>query len=78
MKEKLGFLVCVWFLLCGRVARFVVEKNSLKVTAAPSSMKGVYECAIGNLGIPQYEGTLVGIVYHPKPNQMACNGAPCA
>ncbi|XP_009372030.2 vacuolar-sorting receptor 1 [Pyrus x bretschneideri] len=74
MKEKLGFLVCVWFLLCGVcVARFVVEKSSLKVTS-PSSMKGEYECAIGNFGVPQYGGTLVGTVYYPKTNQMACKG----
>lgn len=74
MKEKLGFLVGVWFLLCGVcVGRFVVEKNSLKVTS-PSSMKGVYECAIGNFGVPQYGGTLVGTVYYPKANQKACKG----
>lgn len=74
MKEKLGFLVGLWFLLCGVcVGRFVVEKNSLKVTS-PSSMKGVYECAIGNFGVPQYGGTLVGTVYYPKANQKACKG----
>ncbi|CAB4284954.1 unnamed protein product [Prunus armeniaca] len=72
MKEKLGFLVGVWFLLCGVcVGRFVVEKNSLKVTS-PSSLKSVYECAIGNFGVPQYGGTLVGTVYYPKANQKAC------
>ncbi|XP_008370265.3 vacuolar-sorting receptor 1-like isoform X1 [Malus sylvestris] len=74
MKEKLGLLVGVWFLLCGVcVGRFVVEKNSLKVTS-PSSMKGLYECAIGNFGVPQYGGTLVGTVYYPKTNQKACKG----
>ena len=74
MKEKIGFLVPVWFLLCGFcVGRFVVEKNSLKVTS-PNSLKNVYECAIGNFGVPQYGGTLVGTVFYPKANQKACKG----
>ena len=72
MREKLGLLVCAWFLLCGSsLGRFVVEKNSLKVTS-PNSLKGVYECAIGNFGVPQYGGTLVGKVVYPKANHKAC------
>ncbi|KDP21863.1 hypothetical protein JCGZ_00650 [Jatropha curcas] len=72
MREKLGFLVFVWFLLCGSCfGRFVVEKNSLKVTS-PDSVRGIYECAIGNFGVPQYGGTLVGTVVYPKANQKAC------
>lgn len=72
MTEKVGFLVFVWFLVCGScLGRFVVEKNSLKVTS-PDSVKGVYECAIGNFGVPQYGGTLVGTVVYPKANQKAC------
>ncbi|XP_044472977.1 vacuolar-sorting receptor 1-like [Mangifera indica] len=74
MREKLGFWLCILFLLCGSsLGRFVVEKNSLKVTS-PESIKGVYECAIGNFGVPQYGGTLVGTVVYPKANQKACKG----
>uniref|UniRef100_A0A804NYA8 Vacuolar-sorting receptor 1 n=1 Tax=Zea mays TaxID=4577 RepID=A0A804NYA8_MAIZE len=51
--------------------RFVVEKNSLKVTA-PDGLKGTYECAIGNFGVPQYGGTMVGFVAYPKANRKAC------
>lgn len=51
--------------------RFVVEKNSLKITT-PNSLKGVYECAIGNFGVPQYGGTMVGTVIYPKANKKAC------
>ncbi|XP_074572772.1 vacuolar-sorting receptor 1-like [Curcuma longa] len=51
--------------------RFVVEKNSLRVTS-PDSLKDVYECAIGNFGVPNYGGTLAGIVAHPKANRKAC------
>nr|XP_017222908.1 PREDICTED: vacuolar-sorting receptor 1-like [Daucus carota subsp. sativus] len=73
MKIKLGFLLVnlmmVWLDCC--MGRFVVEKNSLKVTS-PDKLKDTYECAIGNFGIPQYGGTLVGAVIYPKSNQKAC------
>lgn len=73
MGKKLGLLAWVWFMLCGFcVGRFVVEKNSLKVSS-PSSLNGVYECAIGNFGVPQYGGTMVGTVVYPKANHKACN-----
>ena len=73
MGKKLGLFVWEWFMLCGFcVGRFVVEKNSLKVSS-PSSLNGVYECAIGNFGVPQYGGTMVGTVVYPKANHKACN-----
>ncbi|KAM0941161.1 putative EGF-like calcium-binding domain, PA domain, Thioredoxin-like superfamily [Dioscorea sansibarensis] len=65
------FSLCVVFLWGGCLGRFVVEKNSLKVTS-PDSLKDVYECAIGNFGVPQYGGTMVGIVTYPKANRKAC------
>ncbi|XWS35420.1 hypothetical protein CRYUN_Cryun21dG0124700 [Craigia yunnanensis] len=72
MREKFGILICVSILLWGNcLGRFVVEKNSLKVTS-PELIKGVYECAIGNFGVPQYGGTLVGTVVYPKANLGAC------
>lgn len=52
-------------------ARFVVEKNSLRVTS-PAALRGVYECAIGNFGMPQYGGTMHGVVVYPKANARAC------
>ena len=58
--------------MCGSsLGRFVVEKNSLRVTS-PDSLKDTYECAIGNFGVPQYGGTLTGFVRYPKSNQKAC------
>ena len=72
MSEKLSFLVCIWILLSGFcLGRFVVEKNSLKVTS-PESLKGKYECAIGNFGVPKYGGAMIGSVVYPKVNQKAC------
>lgn len=72
MRDKLGFLLWVLFLCVSScTGRFVVEKNSLRVTS-PESLKDVYECAIGNFGVPQYGGTMVGTVIYPKANQKAC------
>ncbi|KAM0822766.1 hypothetical protein ACQ4PT_052143 [Festuca glaucescens] len=51
--------------------RFVVEKNSLRVTS-PAALRGVYECAIGNFGMPQYGGTMHGVVVYPKANRKGC------
>uniref|UniRef100_A0A0E0RCX2 PA domain-containing protein n=1 Tax=Oryza rufipogon TaxID=4529 RepID=A0A0E0RCX2_ORYRU len=72
-NSMLWLVLLVWAaLLCGSChGRFVVEKNSLKVTS-PSDMKGTYECAIGNFGVPQYGGTMVGVVAYPKANKKAC------
>ncbi|KAJ7543512.1 hypothetical protein O6H91_09G041300 [Diphasiastrum complanatum] len=52
-------------------ATFMVEKNSLSVTS-PESLKGNYDSAIGNFGIPQYGGTMVGSVTYPKEGTNAC------
>lgn len=68
----MSVFVCVWILLCGFcVGRFVVEKNNLKVTS-PKSLKGVYECAIGNFGVPKYGGAMIGTVVYPKSNHKGC------
>ncbi|XP_038903802.1 vacuolar-sorting receptor 1-like isoform X2 [Benincasa hispida] len=65
------FLSVCFFLSVSTLGRFVVEKNSLKIIS-PDSIKGVYECAIGNFGVPEYGGTMTGIVHYPKANQKAC------
>ena len=67
----LRLLVWAAFLLGCCHGRFGVEKNSLKVTA-PDDLKGTYECAIANFGVPQYGGTMVGFVAYPKANRKAC------
>ncbi|KAL8541583.1 hypothetical protein ACS0TY_002738 [Phlomoides rotata] len=53
------------------VGRFVVEKNSLRVIS-PDSIKGTYDSAIGNFGIPQYGGSMAGTVVYPKDNRNGC------
>lgn len=72
-KQFLGFFFS--FLLLSVVpismAKFVVEKNSLTVTS-PERIKGTYDSAIGNFGIPQYGGSMAGTVQYPKDNQKGC------
>ena len=41
-------------------ARFIVEKNSIKVLS-PRSLRGYHEAAIANYGVPDYGGTLTGV-----------------
>ncbi|GAB4833128.1 Vacuolar-sorting receptor 1 [Ancistrocladus abbreviatus] len=74
MNRNMGLLVLVlvWGLLFEACfGRFVVEKTNLRVTS-PKSLRDVYECAIGNFGVPKYGGTMVGTVVYPKSNQKAC------
>ncbi|XP_054786879.1 vacuolar-sorting receptor 1-like [Prosopis cineraria] len=69
LRLFLGFLLLSFF--PSSMARFVVEKNSLRVTS-PDKIKGTYDSAIGNFGIPQYGGSMAGTVVYPKDNQKAC------
>ncbi|KAL5988193.1 Vacuolar-sorting receptor 1 [Asimina triloba] len=69
----LGFL---WLFLGAGIssvsAKFIVEKNSLKVTS-PDSIRGQHDSAIGNFGIPQYGGSMAGAVAYPKENKKGCD-----
>ncbi|GAU35523.1 hypothetical protein TSUD_155530 [Trifolium subterraneum] len=67
----LGFLLLS--LTPPSMAKFVVEKNSLRVTS-PDSIKGTYDSAIGNFGIPQYSGIMAGNVVFRKDNQKGYKG----
>ncbi|XP_041010612.1 vacuolar-sorting receptor 3-like [Juglans microcarpa x Juglans regia] len=71
LRLLLGFLVVS--LIPVSLARFVVEKNSLRVTS-PESIKGTHDSAIGNFGIPQYGGSMAGVVMYPRENQKGCRG----
>ena len=52
--------------------RFVVETNSVSISS-PESLKGTYDSAIGNFGVPQYGGTLSGTVVYASDNPFACD-----
>ncbi|XP_022984499.1 vacuolar-sorting receptor 4-like [Cucurbita maxima] len=73
--HNLGVFPFPWLLLLCLVslsaAKFVVEKNSLRVTS-PERIRGTYDSAIGNFGIPQYGGSLAGMLVYPKENQKGC------
>ncbi|OAY79951.1 Vacuolar-sorting receptor 1 [Ananas comosus] len=71
MRGKLWISIWISFLLGSCMGKFMVEKNSLRVTS-PKYLKDVYESAIGNFGIPQYGGTMLGVVVYPKANQKGC------
>nr|CAD1833091.1 unnamed protein product [Ananas comosus var. bracteatus] len=71
MRGKLWISIWISFLLGSCMGKFMVEKNSFRVTS-PKYLKDVYESAIGNFGIPQYGGTMLGVVVYPKANQKGC------
>eukprot|EP00897_Mesotaenium_endlicherianum_P008556 jgi/Mesen1/7729/ME000407S06957 len=53
-------------------AKFIVERHSLTVTS-PENIKGTYESAIANFGIPQYGGSMAGNVVYPAVDRDACS-----
>ncbi|KAL6531753.1 Vacuolar-sorting receptor 3 [Orobanche minor] len=72
-RSKVAILLGIALLIYAEivVGRFVVEKNSLRVTS-PDSLKGTHDSAIGNFGVPQYGGSMAGTVLYPKDNKKGC------
>lgn len=52
-------------------ARFVVEKSSIRVLH-PQSLRSKHDSAIGNFGIPDYGGFMVGSVIYPDKGASGC------
>ena len=52
-------------------ARFVVEKNSIRVLS-PLSLRTKHDGAIGNFGIPDYGGFIIGSVVYPDKGANGC------
>ncbi|XP_074588970.1 vacuolar-sorting receptor 6-like [Curcuma longa] len=52
--------------------RFVVEKESLAVLS-PESIKGRHDASIANFGVPNYGGTLTGVVIYPDQGRTGCD-----
>ncbi|XP_060191266.1 vacuolar-sorting receptor 6-like [Lycium barbarum] len=73
--SSLFFLVVLCFLIVSKVvvteARFIVEKNSISVLS-PYSMHSKHDASIGNFGVPDYGGSLVGTVVYPKKGANGC------
>uniref|UniRef100_M8CSG7 Uncharacterized protein n=1 Tax=Aegilops tauschii TaxID=37682 RepID=M8CSG7_AEGTA len=55
--------------------RFVVEKSSVRVLA-PEHIRGHHDAAIGNFGVPDYGGTLTGVVLYPAKKATGCAEFP--
>ncbi|KZV50555.1 vacuolar-sorting receptor 3 [Dorcoceras hygrometricum] len=72
-RSKSGFFLGFLLLIFTEsvVGPFVVEKNSLRVTS-PEDLKGTYDSAIGNFGIPQYGGSMSGTAVYSKDNKDGC------
>lgn len=51
---------------------FIVEKSSIKVLS-PASLQQKRDAAIGNFGVPDYGGIMIGSVAYPsKGNSFGC------
>lgn len=72
-------LVCVSWLLCvvcvlvyGVDGRFVVEKSSIRVLSPYNLRAERHDSAIGNFGVPDYGGSMVGHVVYPHKASYGC------
>lgn len=68
---ELQVLLIITMMGGGVLGRFVVEKNSVMVLS-PDSINGKKDGAIGNFGVPQYGGTMIGNVIYPDKGRSAC------
>ncbi|KAL1320986.1 hypothetical protein AAHE18_14G096900 [Arachis hypogaea] len=70
LPHFLPFLL-FFFLLLVADGRFVVEKSSITVLS-PHTMKAKHDGAIGNFGVPNYGGFIVGSVHYPDKDSHGC------
>nr|GMC64463.1 vacuolar-sorting receptor 6-like [Ipomoea batatas] len=49
-----------------------VEKNSISIVS-PYSIRAKYDASIGNFGVPDYGGSLVGTVVYPQKGAFGCS-----
>ncbi|KAI4332088.1 hypothetical protein L6164_017025 [Bauhinia variegata] len=59
------------FLLSSVYGHFVVEKNSITVLS-PQKLRAKHDGSIGNFGVPDYGGFLVGSVVYPDKGSRGC------
>jgi hypothetical protein len=71
MRASLAILLFALAMAVPAWGKFLVETSSLTVTS-PDSLKGSYDSAIGNFGVPQYGGTLAGTVIYPSKGADGC------
>ncbi|XP_057851470.2 vacuolar-sorting receptor 3 isoform X2 [Cryptomeria japonica] len=66
-----GVVMIFCWLATPCMSKFNVEKNSLRVIS-PEDLKRNYDSAIGNFGVPQYGGAMLGTVIYPQKNRNGC------
>ncbi|KAG6476168.1 vacuolar-sorting receptor 6-like [Zingiber officinale] len=73
--QSLPPLIAVFFLSAAVIefasGRLIVEKQNISVIS-PKSIKGRYEAAMANFGVPNYGGSLTGVVVYPEKGHTAC------
>ncbi|PIA37625.1 hypothetical protein AQUCO_03000290v1, partial [Aquilegia coerulea] len=73
--KNMGFVhvfTSLIFLISCVYGRFVVEKSSITVLS-PYNLRSKHDSAIGNFGIPDYGGTMMGSVVYPDKSSHGCN-----
>ncbi|KAL5731275.1 Vacuolar-sorting receptor 7 [Ranunculus cassubicifolius] len=68
----LTLLVSITLIISFGNARFVVEKSSITVIS-PLHLRSKHDSAIGNFGIPDYGGSMMGSVVYPEKSSKGCN-----
>ncbi|XP_010260770.1 PREDICTED: vacuolar-sorting receptor 7 [Nelumbo nucifera] len=71
-REFLVLLLLLTVLDSSVYARFVVEKNSITVLS-PERLRSKHDGSIGNFGVPDYGGTMMGSVLYPDKGTNGCN-----
>lgn len=66
------FLIVVSILLSSVESRFIVEKSSVSIVS-PYDLSSKHDAAIGNFGVPDYGGSMVGTVVYPQKGSVGCS-----
>ncbi|XP_077244387.1 vacuolar-sorting receptor 6-like [Tasmannia lanceolata] len=69
---KFSSLILVLNMVISVHCRFVVEKSSITVLS-PDNIRDKHDSAIGNFGIPNYGGSMVGTIVYPQKTSSGCN-----
>lgn len=72
MKVSLLYATLVLSVLFSAHAKFIVEHGSLKITN-PEEVKGDYDIALANFGVPLYGADLRGVFHYPSGYALACS-----
>ncbi|PKI70952.1 hypothetical protein CRG98_008685 [Punica granatum] len=72
VKLPLALLLPLLLAVVGTVyGHFIVEKSSLKILS-PISLRARHDAAIGNFGVPEYGGLMVGSLVFPAKESTGC------